>query len=77
MVSTNLSPRYDQVCWVLQIETLENTHRIFFFFFCFLLFKRENKINYQVNMNHYLYPNGYYPLTGTDGELQHFVIHKI
>ena len=29
-------------------------------------------INYQVNMNHYLYPKGYHPSKGTNGELQHF-----
>jgi len=28
-------------------------------------------------MNHYLYPNGYYPSINTNGELQRFIVHKI
>ena len=47
----------------LQIAILENTHR-------FLVFLRKMKANklrrsYQMNINHYLYPNDYDPSIGT------------
>ena len=41
------------------------------------IFEREKKISYQVNMNHYLYPKGYYPSIGTNKELQCFKKHPL
>ena len=70
-VYINLFLWYNKVCWVLQIATLENTHQIFCVSKKWLF--GERMIIYQVNMNRYLYPKGYFPSIGTKGESKCFI----
>lgn len=70
-VYTILFLGYNKVCWALQIATLENTHRIFCISKKWLF--GERMIIYQVNINRYLYPNGYFPSIGTNGECKCFL----